>query len=57
MIDVLRLVNQLHNSLGEASGHSSTPVKNSMCASFEEYKEVPKTITLDFMKYGITWVV
>ena len=27
-----------------------------MCASFGEYEEKPKTVTLDFTEDGVTWV-
>ena len=27
-----------------------------MCAAFEEYKEVPETVTLDFKEDDMTWV-
>ena len=40
----------------EASGHACPPVKNPMCAAFENYEEVPKTVPLDFTKDDVTWV-
>ena len=27
-----------------------------MCAAFEEYEDVPKTVPLDFMEDDVTWV-
>ena len=33
-----------------------TPVENPMCAAFEEYKEVPKTVPLDFTEDDVTLV-
>ena len=32
------------------------PVENPTCAAFEEYKEIPKTVPLDFAEYEVTWV-
>ena len=32
------------------------PVENPMCTAFEEYKEVPETVPLDFTEHDITWV-
>ena len=32
------------------------PVENPKCAVFEEYKDVPKTLPLDFMEDEVTWV-
>ena len=32
------------------------PVENPACAAFEEYKEVPETVPLDFMEDDVTWV-
>ena len=32
------------------------PVENTTCASFEEYKEVPETVPLDFTEDDVTWV-
>ena len=32
------------------------PIKNSMCAAFKEYKEVPEAVPLDFTEDDITWV-
>ena len=32
------------------------PVENSTCAAFEEYKEVPKTVPLNFTEDDVTWV-
>ena len=34
----------------------SPPVENPTCADFEKYKEVPKTVPLDFTEDDITWV-
>ena len=30
--------------------------ENPVCASFEEYKEVPETVLLDFTEDDVTWV-
>ena len=32
------------------------PVENPMCASFEDYEDVPKTVPLNFTKDDVTWV-
>ena len=32
------------------------PVENSVCAAFEEYEDVPKTVLLDFTEDDVTWV-
>ena len=32
------------------------PVENPMCVGFEEYEDVPETVTLDFTEDEITWV-
>ena len=32
------------------------PVKNSTCAAFEEYGEVPETATLEFLEDDVIWV-
>ena len=32
------------------------PVENSMCAAFEEYKQITETVPLDFTEDDITWV-
>ena len=32
------------------------PAENPMCAAFEEYEEVPKTVPLGFGEYDVTWV-
>ena len=32
------------------------PVKNSMCAAFEEYEEVLETLLLYFLEDDVTWV-
>ena len=32
------------------------PVENTSCTSFEDYKEVPETIPLDFTEDDVTWV-
>ena len=34
----------------------SPPVEKPTCAAFEEYEEVPKTVSLDFMWDDITWI-
>ena len=44
-------------SLGEATRHTSPPVENPTFSSFKEYKEVPKTVPLDFTEDGVKWVV
>ena len=31
------------------------PVKNPICAAFEKYEEVPKTVPLDFIEDNVTW--
>ena len=31
------------------------PVENPMCAAFEEYKEVPETVPLNFTEDNVTW--
>ena len=31
-------------------------MENPTCAAFEEYKEVPKTVPLDFTEDKVTWV-
>ena len=33
-----------------------SPMENPTCAAFEEYKEVPKTVPLDFTEDDVTWV-
>ena len=33
-----------------------SPVENPMCAAFEDYGEVPKTVHLDFTEDNVTWV-
>ena len=30
--------------------------ENPMCAVFEDYKEVPETLPLDFTENNVTWV-
>ena len=40
----------------EAPGHTSPPVEIHMCASFEEYKEVPEVISFDFKEDEVMWV-
>ena len=32
------------------------PVENTVCAAFEEYADVPKTVPLDFTEDDVTWV-
>ena len=32
------------------------PVENPTCAAFEEYEDIPKMETLDFMEDDVTWV-
>ena len=32
------------------------PVENPMCAAFEEYKDIPKTVPLNFTEDDVTWV-
>ena len=32
------------------------PVENPTCAAFEEYKEVPETVSLDFTEDDLTWL-
>ena len=32
------------------------PVKNSTCAAFEEYEEVPETATLELLEDDVMWV-
>ena len=32
------------------------PVENPTCAAFEEYKEVPERVPLDFTKDDVMWV-
>ena len=32
------------------------PMENPMCAAFEEYKDIPKTVPLDFTEDDVTWV-
>ena len=43
-------------SPGEAPSHASTPTKNTMCATFKVYEEVPKTVPLNFTEDDVTWV-
>ena len=31
-------------------------MENPTCAAFEEYEDVPETVTLDFTEYDVTWV-
>ena len=33
-----------------------SPVENPTCAAFEEYREVPETVPLDFIEDDVTWV-
>ena len=33
------------------------PVENPMSKNFKEYDNVPETVPLGFMKYGVMWVV
>ena len=42
--------------LGEAPRHACPPVENPMCAAFEVYEAIPKTIPLDFTEDDVTWV-
>ena len=32
------------------------PAKNSMCAAFEEYEELPKTVPFNFTEDYVTWI-
>ena len=32
------------------------PVENSVCEDFEEYREVPETVPLNFTEDDVTWV-
>ena len=32
------------------------PVENPTCAAFEEYKNIPETVPLDFTDDDVTWV-
>ena len=32
------------------------PVENPACTAFEEYEDVPETVTLDFTEEDVTWV-
>ena len=32
------------------------PMENPVCAAFEEYEDVPKTVLLDFTEDDVTWV-
>ena len=32
------------------------PVENPTCATFEEYEEVPETVSLDLSENNVTWV-
>ena len=33
------------------------PVENPTCAAFDEYEEVPETVTVDFSEENFMWVV
>ena len=33
------------------------PMENPACTAFEEYGEVPETVTLDFTEDDVTWIV
>ena len=33
-----------------------TPVEKTTCADFEEYKEVPELVPIDFSENDVTWV-
>ena len=41
---------------GEAPRNACPPVENPMCAAFEEYEEVPKTVPLDLTEDDVMWV-
>ena len=48
MINVQKLDDLLQRSSGRSTQTCESPVENPVCAAFEEYGEVPKTVPLDF---------
>ena len=39
---------------GKHSDMRVTPMENPTCVAFEEYEEVPETVTLDFLEVNVT---